>query len=194
MPHSLPAGLITQKNLVAGTGGWHFLLEFRPGTTDVFYFNDSGANISWDGKTWKPMPFKVEVLTESIEGSLGSVKIIVDTTIPEINDLIEENRGFTGEKIYLRLWHNSAIALTFALTIEEVSYPTGQAVFILGDEDLNQFQFPRGRFNRTCGHTFRDADTCKYVGADATCSLDIEGTNGCHSKDNVINFGGFPAL
>ena len=78
-------------------------------------------------------------------------------------------------------------------TIQGAKAKKGDVSFQLGlGFDCLNIQVPnRTIYRKFCNWKFKQADTCKYAGADATCTKTWEA---CVAKGNTANFGNFPGV
>jgi phage-related protein len=200
--------IIAEKNRLASTNPWVWLLELRVNEAERIYlcsdnapviFADSGGT----DREWRPFPFLIGDKREEGDGNLSSLTIAVSNISGEMSRMMEVNRGFIGRIVILALVCKisgvPAIAYRETFRIQNQSETEQAATFTLGNENLFRFVFPAARFFRSRCRWMYKASLCQYAGALATCDKTLRGGNGCeaHGADSAVHprrYGGFPGI
>jgi phage-related protein len=155
-------------------------------------FTTNKEDMVFDGDTYLAEAIKHSDLTHSSDGKVNDVTVTVGNVDRVIQKYIEDY-DLIGRPVYIRqIFENVTEPLEAAFKIKSVKAKEDVATFVLSiGLDYFKMSVP-GRLARAryCEWKFKDAD-CKYSGGDTTCDRTFKA---CKTKDNLINFGGFPGI
>ena len=200
MSRVLPEAIITEKNKLAGSAAWVWLLELRANDTQTYYFANNAVAITFRGNSYKPFPFSIGDFEETGKDDPPRVPITVQNPSGQFSDIIEKNNGFTDGICTLTLYNPAGATdddrevVYGDFRIQHVTVNAKVASFEIGNDDLYRFFFPRRRFFRSkCTHAYKGV-LCAYAGAFATCDKTLTGANGCLAHENQQRYGGYPGI
>lgn len=199
-PHLSVASAI-EKNKIASATAFVLLLsivvtDLNGAYVETLYLARNSENVVWNGFTYIASNFE----TKLDLGSESLPKFVVTSTDPSgyIRSRMEAYSGGVGFAVTLsvvntgNLTQPPEIQETFEVT--EASASGYEISFTMGVENPISQRFPVNlQMRDQCPYTFK-GPRCKYVGSTTTCDFTYHGSNGCKSKANQVNFGGFPGL
>lgn len=154
-------------------------------------------DVVFDGKTYAKGSFDIQIKNEA--GKMSEVTLVVADYTQALQSLMEEYGGGVGSNVTFSI--QAANSLDKPADIVEFFQIVGASAsdyvqtFTLGAENALMQTFPRRRQNRDfCQWRYKDPDTCGYSGPLSSCSLTLQGDNGCEAHGNSLRFGGFPGL
>jgi|TARA_Y100000310_G_scaffold332297_1_gene407605 phage-related protein len=151
---TLPSALITAKNDLASADSWIALFEIIiDDGTNHYYIAAYDAQVTFDGQTYEPYPIALNRIEEDTDGTLSEVTITLSLLGAGIAELIDDNDGLAGVKVFVRFVQSANLADTTAKieTELEVIDCTGDlksASFRCGFPNLLRQQAPSKRYNR----------------------------------------------
>lgn len=164
---------------------------------EVLYLVRNSEEITFNGNPYQPAIFDISFAAEA--GAHSQISLSVSDFTGAIQARMEEYGGGVGFNVTMYIVN--AGALGQAPEIEEFFQVTGanardyKCSFTLGSENEVMKSFPRRRQSKDyCQWRYKDPDTCRYVGGLTSCSLTLQGANGCQTHGNTPNFGGYPGL
>lgn len=209
---ALTQNLIDEKNKLAGDAGWVELLELRiyetvsasPGVR----LAAATQPVTFAGNTYRPFPFTLLDIHYDDEGRLATPRLVCSNATREAAKWLQIGAGFIGRPVTWRLVHESHLgtgdqwAMTFRVTAgatvtnEVVAIPLSLPPFL-------EASWPQDVFTRDrCVWVYKGGQTCKYIGALATCIKTLAACDE-HGADELANnrpplhprrFLGFPGL
>jgi len=149
--------------------------------------------VSYGGNIYDPAVIKHSELTQSSDGKLNNVTLMVGNADRIIQRYIEEY-DLIGKRVkVIQFFIGSASGQTQGtFKIKQVIAKKDTATFTLSiGIDYLRVQVPRRTASaRHCGWQFRSAE-CGYEGADTDCEKTFED---CMAKGNIARIGCFPGI
>jgi len=170
------------------------------------YWTDFNATVSYfkpntdTAQDYMPAPIAVGALETDDGTKIPALNInmgAVDQTIVsyiETQDALRRNRIRYVMVAADELANASACFVnTFYIDGCAIDHGEEMAMFELTSRGaVADVTVPLRRMRRDqCPYKYKNASTCQYAGGEATCR---HTKDACASKDNVINFGGFPGI
>ena len=200
MARHISVATAIEKNKIASEVAFVMLLDITikndGDVVEHLYLAKNSENVVYRGQTWQAANFNVKY-SQDVE---ADPTMSVDAQDPSgfIRERMEAyNGGIMSDCTMIVLNTGN---LTQEPEVEETFMVTGASIngysvsFTLGVENPLHIRFPRiNQFRDQCPYTFK-GERCRYVGAASRCSFTYDGANGCLSKGNQINFGGFRGL
>lgn len=169
----IPAPLYAEKNAMEGVNPWIWLIEINPSGTEFIFITNDNAPASLGGNTYDPFPFVVGAIDEDITGGLPRLGIQVSSVTKEFSRFVDRNLGFIGQDVLLRLCSKDqgtgtvTQAVLFKFKVEKTIDDAERVTFLLGNDNLNDRDFPSKRIDRDrCSHAYSRDGTgrCDYKG------------------------------
>lgn len=193
---SLPSSLL--DTFKSGYFRYAHLLEIN--ISPALYYTTLDIPITFGGNTYTPRGFEVENIIQSSKPSVDSITLNIDNIDGALTPYLEDMRGKTLSIKLVALDGNGEViggtaVIVFNGVVNSIEQ-TPSEVSITAD-DIFLFwkkKTPKRIHQATCPWTFKDANTCKYSGAETWCDQSFER---CQALGNTANFGGFrflPAL
>lgn len=190
----LDPATIAAKNRLENLTPWIILLDLHPSANEVIYLCNDNAPVEWNDRTYTPIPFTIDQIKASGDGSLNGTQISVDNTQLVLSEYIDRSRGFVGNRVVIRLYHDGVADIQQSFKVQDATVTEKAAAFAIGNEDLLKTEFPAGRYNRDrCIWAYRGA-ICAYSGPLVTCDRGLRTGNGCEAHANFPRFGGAPGI
>ena len=172
---------------------------FSPAATS-YRFAANPDDVSWDGATWKKAAMLMDVVEQSGDGTPTGANLKFQYTQFNTADSFEwqlyKCYGFRGTPV--TCYHictgqlSDDAMITEEWVISEAAWDGEWVQFVLVPPEMGASTFPNRVYdNAGCLYQFKDTNTCQYLGSDLTCDGKL---STCMLKDNVINFGAFPAI
>ena len=202
MSRALSVATVLEKSKLASNVAFLVLLDIEvinPTTgllVEHLYLCNNSEEFPYQGHTYLPFVFDIGLKQES--GAQPEISL----TANDFNGIIQAKMQLYGGGVGFNVTVMVVNTANTTQPPEVVEYfevigassTNYQVAFQLGVETALGKPFPRRRQMRDfCAWRFKDAN-CKYAGGDLTCDLTLNGTNGCSSKGNVVNFGGYPGI
>ncbi len=106
---TLSSTLHTARNALANAKAWLLFVEIPRKAGGYFRMVANPRHTTGDGKVWQAASFTVELPSESLEGSRGSMTV----TLPNVSRLamaeVEVNNEILGQDVTCWLQHESAL-------------------------------------------------------------------------------------
>lgn len=202
MPQSFSIINAVEKNKIASANAWLVLLEIQLVDTDTglvaetMYVVNNNENITYDGNVYNAFPFDIKLKQEA--GGVPEVMLSVKDFQKILLSKLNLYSGATGSTVIMRIVNSDN--LTGDPELEEIFEVLDSSAndygitFKLGAENILARRFPNSAQMRDrCRWRYKSTD-CGYVGAEASCDLTLQGSNGCSFHNNSPNFGGYPGL
>lgn len=174
---------------------------------EVFkYWTDYNASVDYYkpltavSQTYTPAPIKAGELETDDGTKVPSMQINMGAVDQQIVAYIETNDALRRNRVRRLFVPRDEITNASAYVMDEM-YIDG--AIIDGDNEIATFEMTSkgaianitvpGEIIRRdqCSADYKNASTCRYVGAEATCR---KTKDACASKENVINFKAFPGI
>jgi|GEM_PF-2082393 len=207
MPRDLNASLRFRAYELQGNAMLQ-LFEVQVQASPVLYeyWTDYNASISYFkpltavAQTYTPFPIKAGDLEVDDGSRVPAMQISMGAVDQQIVSYIETNDALRRNRVRRLLVPYDEITNASACAID-IMYVDG--AFIDHENEIATFELTsKGAvYNVTvpgevirrdqCGSKFKNASTCLYAGAELSCR---KTKDACASKNNVINFKGFPGI
>lgn len=193
---TLPSSLITE--LTGGVNEANFLvylIDIELATPK--YLTNADQKIYYESKTYEPRGMDFGSVEYSISPTVDKVNVDIDNTDETFSQLLQttEMRGKRFLMQIAALDQNMAVIGTvihFDGILDQINAKKKNfKIDIYNHMILWKKKVPRRTHQASCTWTFKDAVTCKYAGAQATCDKSYDQ---CLSYGNSINYGGFRFL
>jgi phage-related protein len=151
---TVPAGIKTEKNLLASVNPWVWLLELGGGTAETSYFTNDNDPVIYSGNTYRSYPFAVGVYSEEANGNLSGLAVTISNSALELSTLIDRYRGLVDRPILLRYGNRDTVtgtftqAFTMTFRVRSSNKNKEALSFLLGNDNLIDYEFPKNRFDR----------------------------------------------
>jgi phage-related protein len=198
----LSVATVIEKNKIASAVAFVPLLQIKvvhPTTLElvetIYYANNPEA-ITYQGNTYLAAAFQFQKRTTS--GTLGEMSLTVKDYTQAIQERMEAYGGGVGFEVTVLMINtgnlNQAPEIAETFKITSASAKGYDVSWTLGAENPLTVRFPRRMQNRDrCPWIYKGAE-CKYAGTLPTCDYSLQGTNGCATHNNTLNFGAFPGI
>ena len=201
MSRHLSVATVIEKNLIASDKAFVLLLAIEihdelGGYVEHLRLARNSENVVYQGESYQAANFTFDLKMDT--DSEPKLSIGADDPSGFIRQKMELYNGGLGFDCSLMIVNTGNLAQS--PEIEEVFEVVGASAegynisFELGVPNPLGVRFPRRTQMRDqCPLRFKGI-LCKYAGASATCDYTRDGANGCGSKGNQLNFGGFRGL
>lgn len=169
-------------------------LRLCQNTDDVSFDAQDGAG----AQTYTAFSFQFEALEEKSDGSIPKWSVRCSNINRAVEALLEQYSGGVGGAITVYAVNGSnlnaepEVALYF--TIMSSSSNAQWVTFTLGAPSPLRILHPRHVYTpNRCMWVFKGPE-CGYTGGLGSCSLRLDGTNGCRAHGNQQRFGAFPGV
>lgn len=162
------------------------------------YMVNNDEDITFQGNLYVHVPFDIGLKQES--GTQPEVSLSLRDFTGTVQAKMQLYGGGVGFDVVVMVVNADLLAAGTAEVTEyfEVISATSTdyvVSFSLGAAATLAKPFPRRRQMRNfCAWSYKDGNTCKYVGSLTTCDLTLDGANGCSAHTNTINFGAYPGI
>lgn len=165
--------------------------------SDVVRLTDCGSDLVFEGNTYLKFPIKHQDVSESVNGEVPKVKLLVGNADRIMQYYLELYDGLRGKRVDIITTFRPLIT-DDAFVIRDVFYvdtPKDSEEVVeftlLPEFDMMSIQIPCRIYDRYhCGWDFKDSD-CKYSGTELECDFSLER---CEELLNSVNFGAFPSI
>lgn len=203
MPRHLSVlSAIDKSNLDSGTAYVAILhIQVISPTTkqvvDDLYVCANNEDIVYQGNTYVATVLELSFSEEA--GEIGGATVGINDFNRYIRQQEEAIGGSIGSTVNLKIINTSDLTQPPEFDADyQVTGSTAKdwkITWQLGSENALSLPFPKGRqYKDRCRFKYKDANTCGYTGSMPSCSLSLDGPNGCAAHNNTINFGGFPGI
>jgi phage-related protein len=156
----------------------------------------NNENITYQGEEYVAAEFDLDF--ESAANEEPQMKFSAQDPTGVIRSRMEDYNGGVGFGVTLMVVNSGNLAaepeINEEFDVVSASAPQTTVSWVLGAENPLKYQFPyRRQYRDRCPWVFK-GNRCQYVGSATSCDYTMNGPNGCRVKDNMIHFGGFPAL
>jgi phage-related protein len=193
-----------EKSKLASSEPWYALVKIAwpngsvlrlvRNTDDIPFDCGDGAGV----QPYTAFSWEFDALEEKSDGSIPTWTVRCSNINRAMEAVLEEFGGGVGGNVAIfivnaaRLKREPEIELYFDIT--ESTSNAKQVVFTLGAASPFRILYPRHTYSPDrCIWQYKSAE-CGYVGPIATCSLQIDGANGCRAHSNQVRFGAFPGI
>lgn len=169
----IPAGLIAEKGDMVSVNPWLYLIDLEVSDTETIYLVGDNAPATFNSIAYSPFPFVVGIIGEDSGGDLPTLVIQVSNASLELSKKVDENLGFAGRKVTIRIVNKDAgtsvvtEAFNFEYDIHDVKADRKRLTFVIGHDNLNEYFFPSKRLMRgRCEWVYSRNGTgrCQYRG------------------------------
>lgn len=203
---SLSSDYWDKINQVSTNSAWYLLLELVASNSTTLYLTNNNEDVLLDfsGQTYSRFPFKVEPVTESMQGEIPRIRLSLSNADLYLNSWIQDNGGFVGNGVTLMVVNsallNGSPAVSETFTILETVADNKNVALTLGISSPLNKRLPRDRYiANICRHPFNypgrtdgRAARCGYTGSDyATCRHTLAD---CRLRNNSHRYGGSPGV
>lgn len=201
MAENLTIASVIDKNKIASVNAWLLLLDIEikdnlGNITETLRVVQNKENYVYKGNTYVALNFKTDFTQES--NAEPTMRLIFEDVTGVIRDRMEEYNGGIGSSVKMMVINTGDTDGEAEIEdVYDVVSATASGILItwsLGAENPLKYQFPyRRQYRDRCPWVYKGV-RCGYTGALPTCDYTLNGTNGCRAHNNIVNFGGFPAL
>lgn len=201
MARHLTVASAIDKNKIASENAWLILctIEVRDEfgqPVETLRIVKNNEDIVYQGETYTAAEFNIDF--ESAANEEPSMKFSALDPTGAIRDRMEDYDGGVGFGVTLTIVNTGNLdappEIEEEFDVLTASAPGVNVSWTLGAENPLKYQFPyRRQYRDRCPWVFK-SPRCGYAGAATHCDFTLNGPNGCRVKNNVRNFGGFPAL
>lgn len=202
MPYNLSFESTAEKNLIASDKAFIVCLEIdvKDVTTNAYvetlYLTNNAEDVTANGVLYNAFAFDVNITHES--GGQPSVTLSVEDVTSAVQQKMTQYGGGVGFTVRFKVFNevNLDSEPEIVETFEVINSSTKDYSinWTLGTDNLLGRRFPnRRQLKDRCTWVFKGAE-CGYSGADSSCDYTLQGPNGCGTKGNTQNFGGFPGI
>jgi len=193
--------LKAQKNTLAVTNPWVYLIVVQVTDTQALYLTNHSESIVYDGHTYKPFPVAVGDIGEDSKGNLETITLSISNINRMAMAYMELHDALMGRDVWIYIVNTVYLTQAVGLGIFQVTEASADenvATFTLGHYHFFSVKFPRNRYIKgRCRFVFKSVE-CGYGGGHATCNKTLTGNTsgnpGCKYHNNSSRFGGFPYL
>lgn len=193
---TLPTALIEELNKVAENVSFiTYLLSLD--TNPPVNIVKADVSVYYDNKIFESKGIDFGAFESSISSQVDKLSVDIDNVDLVMSALImgSEIRGKSATLKLVALDTNMVVigeSLLFSGIIDSAKANKRTASFeLLNHMILWKKKIPRRTSSVTCPWSFKDPDTCRYVGAFTTCD---KSWDNCTQRSNTINFGGHPYI
>jgi phage-related protein len=191
------------RNKLSSSASWLLLADFNWNGQHVRVARNTDA-ITFDAgdgagpQTYSPFAFELEGASVKSDGSLPQISIKVSNVNRMVEGAITQYSGAAGATCNLYVLNTDNPSGEAALALETVVIRTATdarwVTFTLGAPSPLRTLFPKFLYYQgTCKWRYKSLQ-CGYTGGLPTCSLTMEGANGCQAHANAVRFGGYPGI
>jgi phage-related protein len=166
------------------------------GLVETLYLVRNSESIVWNGHTYQPVPFDIELKEES--GVLQSVTLSITDYSRMVMQRMQLYGGGVGFTVTVsvvnagNLGQGPEVQEFFEVVGAEANAYV--CAFTLGAENAIAHSFPRRKQTKDyCQWRYKGPE-CAYAGAMPSCDLSLKGPNGCEAHNNAPRFGAFRGL
>jgi phage-related protein len=172
------------------------------------------ANDGNGPQVYSPFNFQMGDLAVNSNGSVPDCEVQASNVMRALQQTIEQYAGVVGAALDLYAVNTSNPSgepdLTLSFTVKQTISDAKQVHFKLGASSPLRRLFPIHMYRpnfciwqynspalQAAGATMDNdmlGSQCGYIGALPTCSLTIDGPNGCIAHDNLVRIGTFPGI
>lgn len=189
---TLSTASILEKNKIDATGVWLMLLDIEY-KGDIVRLVYNTEDITFQGNKYIAFPFKLADVNNN-STDLPNVKLSVSNVTRTIQRLAEDNQGFTGANVIVRVINTN---VPNVCEVEEHFVITGSVAnaewmeFTLGTDFSFTRRFPLIRIMKDfCPFKFKGVQ-CGYKGTETECNKTL---SRCRALGNSVRFGGEPTI
>lgn len=186
--------------------GWFWLFEIQLATSAAsdrwVLLASTDEDVEFQTFTYHAYPCELESVQSNLTGTLGETQLSVSNLHGLAAQYLRDYEGLVGRRVVARLVHEGMLTDpddSFPIEFECVgsSVDHAAAALRLGQLDLNDLQFPRGRYHRgSCRFVYVEdgRGRCGNTTTVGSCDRTLDGANGCTAHGNDRRFGGFPSM
>jgi len=201
MARNLSLDAVLDKNLTSSSDPYIIALDIAViGALGEYIKNIRVVNndepVSIEGVLYAPVRFTMKMDTGV--GETPKVTVSLNDAEGMLSTDMEYMGGLVGSKISIIVTSasraNTAPDIKELFFISEANSGGGVINWTIDAGPFLTRKFPpRRQFSDICSHRFKSA-ACGYAGANNSCSLTLDGENGCVSHLNEVRFGGFSGI
>lgn len=195
-----------ESNSMEPAGGWIWMAKITLSPTQVMRLARNTVDLTFLSETWRAFPFEVGDIKESSDGELTTMTLTVADVDGGIAKIVRQNDGLSDAEVVVYRVPAALFLmptdgggrrnyLAWLTTVAGVAFTRESVALQLSGASLMRFGAPVEKISRAaCPYRFKDPDTCQYSGAGSSCDKTLDGTLGCLSYNNVVNYGGEPGI
>ena len=196
---TLPQALIEQKNQLADSGAWIWLMKLVLPDGTTHRFADSLEDVSWNGYIWQKFAFDVDDIADTTKNEVPQLAVKISNVNRLIQSEVESVDGAVDSDVTLYiLYLNSDGTPTsetnipmFSFRVVGASLDAEWATFKLGAASPFTKRNPKNRIMKSyCRFIFK-SEMCGYSGSATECNKTL---TRCKELNNSNRFGGFPGV
>lgn len=188
------------------TDGWFWLYEIQLATSASadrwVLLADSDSDVTFQTFAYRAYPCAMESVDSNAAGNLQQTTLSISNLHGLAAQYLRDYEGLIGRRVVARLVHEGMLSDpddSFPIEYECVGSGVdfASATLRLGQLDLNDLQFPRGRYHRgSCRFLYVEdgRGRCGNTTTSGSCDRTLDGPTGCTFHDNDRRFGGFPSM
>lgn len=204
MARHLSIASVIERNRIESATAFVILIEIdvvdpnTRQTVENIYLARNSENVVFNEQLYIAANFTIQV--EQNTGEEPTVTLTAIDPTRTVSSRLEAYAGGMYSNVTMTVVNTARLDLppelqeTFSVTgaqSEESSYTT---TINLGSENPFQIRYPlHMQFRDRCCWRFKSKQ-CGYTGDIVKCDYSLDGTFGCSSKGNQLNFGGIPGL
>ena len=172
----------------------YYLYTIKHSETELpLAYTNYDEPVPYLGLTYKPIPIKHSDLSQDSDGKIGDVTLTVGNADRMVQYYLEHYDLIGKEVVITQVFDgiDDVIETTFRIKAATGKKDVATFTLSIGFDVLKMKTPGRKMYARYCSWTFRDFETCKYLGPAIDCEMTWED---CCQKGNSINFGGFPGV
>ena len=188
MPKSISTDLIEEANEQLSDSAWLTLLKITTSDSSVYHYVKNTEDITYNGDTYTALPFSIESVSETTDGSLPTFAISISNVDYMIQSIIEQDAPNFGSGWDVEVMIvNSSYLDTVTPDLHQkyktisVTCDANNCSFNIGMANPVRMLFPSVSYSPNfCQRTFKDVSTgCDYAGGDVECGKRL---NDCKEK------------
>jgi len=170
-----------------------FLYELHYSTSeDPLYWTSYDEDVTFNSTVYTKFPITHDTINENSDGEIQEVTVRVANADRAVQYYVENYSLMWKKFVIKEIFIGTSEYLTYNFLIKSCKCTKSIATFILSSGiDILGLVIPnRKMIQNYCPWTFKDSN-CLYSGSDTVCEKTF---NDCKKKDNLNNYGGFPAM
>lgn len=152
-------------------------LDVSAMTTPRIYITSHTQPVQWGNKTWEPFPFGVQPWSIDGKGRRDTIEIVLDNRSLEASRLVAHGRGFRDMpfelyaiQVAFATLGNSDSVISFTGYIDEPVVTSEAVQLTVRQSKASSRRWPWMRYVPACHATYKDPETCGYVGNLTSCA------------------------
>lgn len=198
-----------EKHKLDSTNPWYVLLDLSMNGSVILRLARSTDDVVFQGNTYSAFAFEIDTITDKSSGQLQQISLRAANANRLLEGYLTQYNGGVGGTVTIYVVSATNLAgepdLMVTFQVEDASSDEEWATFTLGADNPMRQPMPKFIYmSNHCRHVYNsptlqaanhpDGLGCGYLGPMASCSLTLDGPNGCRAHDNTARFGGFPGI